>query len=406
MKRFLCLLLSMAMALSLLACSRTVSTSDDQSESDVSTPVEITEEPVDTELEEAAPVETPIDWTNINPLTGETTETDISTNRPIAVMLNNIRQALPQSGNSQADILYEVPEEGGITRIMALYQDISDVGYLGSIRSTRPYYVKLAVSQDAILVHAGGSGKAYKTIQKYMGSIGFTDLDFLSKGTRTADIFWREQSRFDAGYASEHTLFTSSDKIQSYLESHSDEVNPSHRESYEFVHTFAEDGTPADGTNAKDINVTCSGYKSTEFVYDANSNTYKVSEFGSPYMDAAAGVQVAVTNVIVILTDITETGDAKNHVNVPTNGRGNGYYINGGKLEPIIWSKVDERDPYTFYKADGVTTFDLGVGKSYICLIDKGNDVTVDGTVLDKPEGVVRPTDLSSIDMLSDEDAE
>lgn len=404
MKRFLCLILAMAMAVSLISCSRTISA---PGQPDTSTPAETATEVVDTEpAEETVPEEASIDWTNINPLTGETTETDISTNRPIAVMLNNIRQALPQSGNSQADILYEVPEEGGITRIMALYQDISDVGYLGSIRSTRPYYVKLAASQDAILVHAGGSGKAYRTIQKYMTTIGFTDLDFLSKGTRTADIFWREQSRFDAGYSSEHTLFTSSEKIQNYLENHSDEVSPTHRESYEFVHTFAEDGTPTDGTDAQDINVTFSGYKGTEFVYDADSNTYKVNEFGSPYMDQAAGVQVAVTNVIVILTDITETGDAKHHVNVATNGRGNGYYINGGKLEPIIWSKVDDRDPYTFYKADGVTTFDLGVGKSYVCLIDKGNDVTVDGTVLDKPEGVTRPTDLAAMDTLSDEEAE
>lgn len=406
MKRFLCLILAMAMAVSLISCSRTISAPE---QPDTSTPTEVTEEPVDIDsvlTEETVPEAPSIDWTNINPLTGETTETDISTNRPIAVMLNNIRQALPQSGNSQADILYEVPEEGGITRIMALYQDISDVGYLGSIRSTRPYYVKLAVSQDAILVHAGGSGKAYRTIQKYMTTIGFTDLDFLSKGTRTADIFWREQSRFDAGYSSEHTLFTSSEKIQNYLDTHADEVSPSHRGSYQFVHTFTEDGTPADGTDAKDINVTFSGYKGTGFVYDADSNTYKVSEFGSPYMDQAAGVQVAVTNVIVILTDITDTGDAKNHVNVATNGRGNGYYINGGKLEPIIWSKVDDRDPYTFYKADGQTTFDLGIGKSYVCLIDKGNDVTVDGTVLDKPEGVTRPTDLAAMATLSDEEAD
>lgn len=66
---------------------------------------------------------------NRNPLTGEETEKDISGNCPVAVMLNNIKQALPQSGNSKADFFFEIPEEGGITRIMALYQDIIGRGH-------------------------------------------------------------------------------------------------------------------------------------------------------------------------------------------------------------------------------------------------------------------------------------
>lgn len=40
----------------------------------------------------------------INPFTGEKTDTDYSGTRPYAIMLNTIRQALPQSGNSKADI--------------------------------------------------------------------------------------------------------------------------------------------------------------------------------------------------------------------------------------------------------------------------------------------------------------
>ena len=37
-------------------------------------------------------------------------------------MLNNLKKAQPQLGNSQADIIYEVPAEGGITRMLAVYQ--------------------------------------------------------------------------------------------------------------------------------------------------------------------------------------------------------------------------------------------------------------------------------------------
>ena len=62
----------------------------------------------------------------INPLTGEGSEVDYSNKRPVAVMLNTIKQALPQSGNSKADILIEMAEEGGITRVMGIYQDIKN----------------------------------------------------------------------------------------------------------------------------------------------------------------------------------------------------------------------------------------------------------------------------------------
>ena len=76
-----------------------------------------------------------------NPLTGLPMEPEYESLRPVAVMLNNLKAAQPQLGNSLADIIYEVPAEGGITRMLALYQTLEgeQVGTLGSIRSSRPY---------------------------------------------------------------------------------------------------------------------------------------------------------------------------------------------------------------------------------------------------------------------------
>ena len=71
----------------------------------------------------------------VHPLTGEGIDVDISGRRPIAIMFNNLKQALPQIGISKADVLYEVVAEGGITRIMGVYQDLEGAGDLGSIRS-------------------------------------------------------------------------------------------------------------------------------------------------------------------------------------------------------------------------------------------------------------------------------
>lgn len=87
--------------------------------------------------------------------------------RPVAIMLNNLKEALPQLGQSQADVIYEVPAEGGITRMLAVYQSLDGVGKIGSIRSARPYYLELALGHDAIYIHAGGSEDAYAKIRQW-----------------------------------------------------------------------------------------------------------------------------------------------------------------------------------------------------------------------------------------------
>ena len=42
----------------------------------------------------------------VNPLSGMPSDAETSARRPVAVMLNNLEQALPQLGQSQADIIY------------------------------------------------------------------------------------------------------------------------------------------------------------------------------------------------------------------------------------------------------------------------------------------------------------
>ncbi|WP_300821362.1 DUF3048 domain-containing protein, partial [uncultured Oscillibacter sp.] len=103
----------------------------------------------------------------MNPLTGLPMEPEYENLRPIAIMLNNLKAAQPQLGISQADIIYEVPVEGGITRMLCLYQTVEGVDILGSVRSARPYFVELALGHDAVYVHAGGSQEAYSNLRSW-----------------------------------------------------------------------------------------------------------------------------------------------------------------------------------------------------------------------------------------------
>ena len=73
-------------------------------------------------------------------LTGEWIDKDLAKKKPVAIMIGNTNDALPQYGLSQADVLYEAPAEGGITRLMPIFQDYSGLDKIGSVRSCRHYY--------------------------------------------------------------------------------------------------------------------------------------------------------------------------------------------------------------------------------------------------------------------------
>ena len=67
--------------------------------------------------------------------TKEISVIDVNSNtRPYAVVINNSTVAVKvQTGLQQAYIVYEFPVEGGLTRLMALYKDASDIT-IGTIR--------------------------------------------------------------------------------------------------------------------------------------------------------------------------------------------------------------------------------------------------------------------------------
>ena len=96
-----------------------------------------------------------------------------SNSRAIAVMINNNHQAWPHAGLDKSYINYEIIAEGGITRIMALYKDQKDVEKIGSVRSSRPYFLDYVLENDAIYIHWGGSNDAYNDIS----SLGIDHID-------------------------------------------------------------------------------------------------------------------------------------------------------------------------------------------------------------------------------------
>lgn len=355
----LCLLLAALMALSACGSAAPAASSPEPAVS-VLAPVDVSQPQPDPEPQ----------YPYTNPLTGQGTYTDMSADRPIAIMINNLKKALPQLGVSQADIIYEAPAEGGITRMMAVFQSMDQAGELGSVRSARPYYVELAAGLDAIFIHAGGSDDAYTAIKNY----GVFNIDGVN-GPYGGTMFWRDADRKkNAGF--EHSLLTSPERISKLLAGSLSKMRQTHKDGYLLPLTFTQDGTPADGSPADTITIRYSKYKTGVFRYDPVSGTYLAEQYGAPYVDGNNGQQVAVTNVLILATSIkTIPGDTAGRQSVKLTGSGSGWFACGGKYIPITWSKDSATAPLRYFTADG-QPLELGVGKSYVNIVDTDYPVT------------------------------
>lgn len=305
----------------------------------------------------------------VNPLTGEAMDEEKAKARPVAVMLNNITAALPQQGNGSADIIYEVVAEGGITRMLGVFQSLDDVGIIGSVRSSRPYFVELAMGLDAVYVHAGGSEDAYSCLASW----GTDHMDGVRGVYSGNGLFWRSRDRIAGkNYAMEHSLVTSGESIQKYLDSSGFRLE--HGEDWTSPMHFVEDGTPEGGDTADSVLVSHYGKKTTSFHYDSATGLYKVEEYGGTYIDGNTGEQVAVTNVLALRAKTVDSRDNYGHMYV-TLDEGDGWYACGGKVIPITWKKGEHGDPLTYYTQDG-EPLSLGVGKTYVNVIPATSTVT------------------------------
>lgn len=363
-KRWRVLLLPVLALALLCACGKGGEKSGDVSSSEPGN----TSSPEEPAVSVIAPADEEPVYPYANPLTGEGVDEDISGNRPIAVMFNNLKKALPQVGVSQADVLYEIVAEGGITRIMGVYQDLEGVGDLGSIRSARDYYVNLAVGHDAVYIHAGGSPQAYDAFDRW----GVTHIDFVNGPY--GEMCWRDpERRKNAGL--EHSMFTSSEKV---LEQMPTRFRLEHKAGYEAGWRFDKE-PPAGGQPAGKVTVPFSTYKTGFFSYDAGSGQYHIQQHidgaDIPYVDGQTGQPVGVSNVLVLYTDISMVkGDEAGRMDVRTTGTGDGLLLRDGQIYQITWKRDRRTDNLSFLDKAG-KEIPLAIGPSYINIVKASAEV-------------------------------
>lgn len=306
-----------------------------------------------------------------NPLTGLLMDEKWENQRPVAVMLNNLKGSLPQQGNGQADVIYEVLAEGGITRMVALYQEIDLIDTVGSIRSARPYYIELAMGHDAIFIHAGGSQDAYSSIRKW----GTTALDgvngpYLNNKGAESNLMWRDTDRMSK-MSYEHTVVSNGNAMMEFIpESAWRDIGEAYASPFIFV-----DDVSLDGENATVVTVPFSTYKTGAFEYDGESGLYVVSQYGNVTVDGNTQESLTAQNVLILKARCVDTYDDLDHIDVYVTGSGSGYYATDSQIIPINWSKSAYNEPMVYTTEDGAL-LELQRGTTYINIVPLNAKVT------------------------------
>ncbi len=296
-----------------------------------------------------------------NPLTGvkelETEQQQF--NRPTAIMVNNLSVAQNvQCGLNDADIVYECLVEGGISRLMAVYHDVSKAGKIGSIRSARYTFVQLARGLDATYVHCGQDNVYTKP---YMKEIG---MDNYSIGNYSGSSF-----REDNGLAYEHRLFTTGEKLSTGLAKN----NWRNQTKYDLpvkAFTFAQEPQTF-STPCNKVTYEMSASYKTTFTYNPTTKKYTRCPMGNAHKDNATGQETVTDNVFILYANSPHFEDNYHLRTILSEGKG--LYVSGGTYTPITWKKGDANDPLKFYAENG-EELKVNVGTSWIAFPPASNE--------------------------------
>lgn len=294
----------------------------------------------------------------VNPLTGENTlDKSMKDMRPVAIMINNIKVAQEvQASVGKADLVFETLVEGGITRLMAVYSDISKIGQIGTVRSARYSYAQLACGLDARYVHCGSDNRYCTPLMNEL------DLDHLDLGGNASSA----SKRISNGLAYEHTLYTYGDKLSKLYNDGRTKIRDSAKNPFSF-----SDKAKKYETAAEKIAVKMSSDYTTTFTYDSKAKKYtRGDKVYDAFRDCVTDEKEQFTNVIVMFTDVYALSDGQ-HMKSELDS-GSGYYFSNGTKCALKWEKGNSSSPLKFYDENG-KDFKLNIGNSYILITDSDN---------------------------------
>jgi hypothetical protein len=303
-------------------------------------------------------------------LSGKMVPTEVGDRRPVAIMLNNIEDAMPMSGVAAADVMYESVVEGGLTRMMGVFENYDDLEKIGSVRSCRNYFVYFALELDSIYCHYGQSSYALPLLEE----------DYVNNLSGLAAIgdtvYYRTTDR-----VAPHNAYASAKGIKKGIEDMG--YRNIYRDDYIGKFTFTKDGDVNDLTqesNSYEATHIETGYLINKpwLDYNESDGKYYRWQYGEEHIDDVTGEQLAYDNVILQYTP-WEKIDEKGYLGFDCHGGGKMTYITHGRAVDGTWVYIGAENGAVRYLDSNNQEILFNQGKTMIEIIQdtEGDKVVI-----------------------------
>lgn len=326
--------------------------------------------------------------------------------RPLFVMIENSVDARPQSGLGSADVVYEAVAEGGVTRFGAVfYCGVARAdSIVGPVRSARTTFINLASEYNyPLYTHVGGAncssadgGKTCTTDKRVQaleqlssyGWVGRTgnDLNQFSIGFPT---FWRDYERMGRTVATEHTMYSSTEKLWKYAAGTRGWTNLAPQDMMpknakldwkDGFTKFTWKDDAAESSRGDVAKISFGFWESyhdfdVTWTYDKASNTYSRTNGDAAHKDRNDDKQFTAKAVLVQYAKELGPLDDHKHMLYEVIGSGKGLLFQDGTATEITWSKKD-RESRTFYKDGKGKAVAFNRGTLWVEVLPTDNTVT------------------------------
>ena len=286
------------------------------------------------------------------PLTNKPAPDGVANRPALLVKIDNVGAALPQQGVNRADIVIEQPVEGGLTRLVAVFQS-KNPGIVGPVRSARPVDAQLTrMFGSSILVFSGASNQEIGPVKADSHAILIAN-----DWGNAPEVFHRDPNR-----RGDHSLMADTDVAWTWALAHGAQPAP------------PQAGIPFTDSNQlanPAANVKLDFYDTTaSWHYD--SGKYLRSQNGSPDRTTDSGRISADT---VIITQVATHADPQFHdvlghptpiIDFVTGGQA--WVLRDGKVTPGRWSRASIDAPLQLTDANG-KTIGAKTGRTWIELL-------------------------------------
>ena len=278
--------------------------------------------------------------------------------KPVIVMVENSKDARPQSGVGTADIVYETYVEGSTTRFMLLFNDFYPEK-VGPCRSVRMYHIDIGLQYDPMFVHFGAAeGDKTNAYARLRSNVFRKRIDGM-----TSSLFWRASDR-----AAPHNAYINLSKTvaDEYPQS-----NPS-----VMPQRLYADAADYAGTDVSVVKIPYTTANTVTYRYNRDENLYARYIGDVEFKDQQTG-QVKVRNIVVQYVEQWSQGTAAGHLGMTIRGEGTARFFVAGKMIEGTW-KYDSAAKQTIYYDNAGAEMVWQRGNTYFQIVPKNMQITAE----------------------------